>query len=105
MWNQTERLRTGLPRTNNMIEGWHRGVQASLDAEHPSIWKCISLFKKEEVLAVLQSQQLTAGQPGRREKRDQVAKTNRLLSLYENYEEMPLFQYLRGIGYNFNMNV
>ena len=33
-WNQFERLHYDLPRTNNIVEGWHRGIQSSMDVDH-----------------------------------------------------------------------
>ena len=37
MWNMYNRTRNHLPRTNNNVEGWHNGLQAHINACHPSL--------------------------------------------------------------------
>jgi hypothetical protein len=47
-WNRYVRIESELPRTNDSIEGWHRGIKSSLDGDHPSIWKFITFLINEE---------------------------------------------------------
>ena len=42
-WNIRERLTEGLPRTNNQVEGFHRGVQACLDCDRPSYMEVLKI--------------------------------------------------------------
>ena len=56
MFNHTDEE---LPRSNNAVEGWHRGFQANAAACHPTFWKFIGLLKNEESLirtVILQNQ-------------------------------------------------
>jgi len=46
LWNCVEAVHADLPKTNNAVEGWHRGFSELLGSNHPSIWKFISAFKK-----------------------------------------------------------
>jgi hypothetical protein len=39
-----------LQKTNNSVEGWHRGFKSSLSCYHPLFWKFIKQLEKEEVL-------------------------------------------------------
>ena len=39
-----------LPRTNNAVEGWHRGFQAHVSACHPVFWKFLEVLQKEETV-------------------------------------------------------
>ena len=104
-WKQAERLQSQLPITDNLIEGWPPGVQASLDGDRPTIWRCIRLLQKEEALASLLAEQIRAGQQERKEKRDQNSNTARLRTLLENFQGKPILQYLRGFSYNFELNL
>ena len=105
LWNMRDRLDERLPRTNNLIEAWHRGIQASLDGDHPSVWKCIDFLKKEEVLSRLLYEQIVAGQLGRKERNEVKAKSQRLRTLINRYDEMDPLEFLRGVTYNIDMNV
>jgi len=40
-WNCYNRVTDGQVRTNNAVEGWHRGFQSQLGATHPTLWKFI----------------------------------------------------------------
>lgn len=41
-------MNANLTRTNNNIEGWHRGFNTILKRKHPSIWDCIDALQKEQ---------------------------------------------------------
>ncbi|KAF0719628.1 MULE domain-containing protein, partial [Aphis craccivora] len=68
-----------IPRTNNSVEGWHNSFSSTLNVIHPSIWKCIEAFKKEESFNKIH--------PGI------------LWALKENIKTL-----LKGIAYNFQLN-
>ena len=56
-WNMFNRKDDELLRTNNAVEGWHRGFQAHVSACHHVLWKFEVLQKKETVagLGILQN--------------------------------------------------
>ncbi|KAK4880784.1 hypothetical protein RN001_008930 [Aquatica leii] len=37
IWNCFNSAMTGLPKTNNVVEGWHRSFECHISASHPSI--------------------------------------------------------------------
>ena len=47
-WNTFHRTDDELPRTNDAVEGWHRGFQAHVSACHPVFWKFPEVLQKEE---------------------------------------------------------
>ena len=49
-WNMFHRIDNELPRTNNAVEGWHRGFQLHVMTYHLSFWKFIDIMKQEEGL-------------------------------------------------------
>ena len=93
------------PRPNNMIEGWHRGIQASLDGDHPSIWQTIKFLQIEETAARTSMAQLVAGREIGKERREQILRTRQLLHIMQDYGNRNLMAYLTGVAQNFSLNV
>jgi len=52
-----------MPKTNNAVEGWHTGFEATLDAIHPNIFKFISAIHREQALVEANSEVVLAGNP------------------------------------------
>lgn len=105
LWNCYDAVLHDLPKTNNAIEGWHRGFSELLGASHPSIWKLIEGLQKEQSMNEMTIEQYIAGQqpaPGRRIYRDTAA---RIKAIVADYVNRPLLDYLRGIAHNLNLQV
>ena len=51
---------TDSPRTNNMVEAWHRVFQLEV-SKHPSVLKLVTMFILEQSLTELFIEQLSAG--------------------------------------------
>ena len=49
-WNMFHSTDNELPRTNNTLEGSHRGFQSHVKTCHPSFWKFIDIMKQEKGL-------------------------------------------------------
>ena len=47
VWNVTCRLNNGIPRTSNLIEGWHNRFQ--LGCHRPPIWRFLLEIMKEQI--------------------------------------------------------
>ena len=61
LWNVHDQVVHDLPRTNNSVEGWHRGFSQLLGAYHPTIWKFIDGLKKEQSMNEMKLEQFLAG--------------------------------------------
>ena len=99
MWNVSGRVTDVLPKTNNSVEGWHRGFQSSLSCSHPSFWKFIEQLKKEEALQHFSVVQLMCGASvlGRKKYRTCNARIQTLMS---RYQTMTTVDFLRAIAHN-----
>ena len=40
----------GIPRSNNLVEGWHNGFQKLVGYSNPTLWTFLTALKKEENL-------------------------------------------------------
>ena len=99
-WNVHNRLKDGLPRTNNHIEGWHRKLQASITSSHPNIWKFIDVLKKEQALVDVEINQILGGHKPPKQRKIYSQITERLNNLVEAYENRNILDFLRGIAHN-----
>lgn len=102
LWNCYDSVSTGLPKTNNALEGWHRGFAELLSCNHPTIWKFIKALKTEQAKNDLCVEQSLAGQQpplGRKKYRDCAQRITRIV---EQYGQIDIVDYLRGLAHNFN---
>ena len=61
LWNCYDATLNDLPKTNNAVEGWHRGFSQILGAYHPTIWKFIDGLKKEQNSNEMKIEQYISG--------------------------------------------
>jgi hypothetical protein len=105
LWNCFTSVINDLPKTNNSVEGRHRGFSQLLGAHHPSIWKFIDGLKKEQSLNELKIEQYIAGQAPPARRRIYRDSADRIKAKVERYGTEPLLDYLRGIANNFQLQV
>ncbi|XP_052119465.1 uncharacterized protein LOC127748746, partial [Frankliniella occidentalis] len=61
LWNQHQAARDNEPRTNNQTEGWHNRFQLVVGKSHPTLYKIIDEFKKEEADTRVMLNEIDAG--------------------------------------------
>ena len=105
LWNQHNRLQEGLPRTNNLLEGWHAGIQASLLGKNPTVWRFLNFLQHEESFQQGIIDSVVAGHDSRKEKKEDKARTKRIITLVQRYPNTPRAEFLRGVSYNFNLGI
>lgn len=104
-WNCYESAVSDIPRTNNSVEGWHSGFANLVGCSHPNIWKFIKCLKKEQCLSEVRVEQHLSGAqptPSKKVYRDTALRVRRIA---EDYENRDIMDYLRGIAYNFQLQV
>ena len=85
VWNMYMRTRDELSRTNNNVEGWHRGVQFHINACHPNFWKFLDVIKSEENLTRVKIVQYLGGHPDVPQKKKYVDFNIRIANIVQNY--------------------
>lgn len=48
LWNVCCRLNNGIPRTSNLVEGWHNRFQQKLDCHRPRMWRFLFELLREQ---------------------------------------------------------
>lgn len=105
MWNMSDRLQNGLPRTNNSVESWHSSFQGSLQCSHPSIWKLLADIISEHTFQQTVLAQAIAGTRPLKNKPVYKRINNSLKDLFARRENMPLLDFLRGCSYHLSLQV
>ena len=49
LWNQYDAVLAGLPRSNNLVEGWHNGFQTLFGTSNPKLWTFLLLSRRKRV--------------------------------------------------------
>ena len=100
MWNNHFMVQHGLPRTNNAVEAWHRSFACHMSCHHPSIWRFLTILKREQGLVeVKQAFYVSGRNPSKRKYSED--REHALKNLVDNYLLRPKFEFLRGITYHF----
>lgn len=102
VWNVHNSTETGADRTNNKIEGWHRGFRNFVNISHPSIFLFIqNIIKEQDRMELLYEQHLAGGtpQPKRRCYKDYEEKTR---AVVKRFNEMDPLDFLRALSHNLN---
>lgn len=104
MWNMYNRTLQGKSRTNNSVEGWHRGFQLSAGASFPNIYKFINFVKQDILLRNFEIVQLQSGHSGNRKNqkyKNVAVRISNIVSNYQSYENK--LDYIKSIAYNFEL--
>ena len=107
MWNVRRRTEEGIPRTNNRLEGFHRGIQSMFDGPHPSMWKFLAGLQREQVLQYTNFIQISTGNDVTVEGRKYEQVNRRLRTLIERHSigEVTTVAFLEGVAHNLNLSV
>ena len=100
MWNVCDRMAGGLPRTNNSLEGWHRGFSSTISSSQPDIYKLVRALRREEATARVTMAHIEAGLAPPRPKLQYRRIENNLTTIFNDYPNRNRLDYLRGISYN-----
>ena len=97
MWNVYFRTIDDLPRTNNALEGFHRGFESMLQMSNPDIWKFIEAIQRQQSLQSFSFAQMQLGKKVHTRKEDNFGRIKRIVCSAANYKEL---DYLKAIAVN-----
>ena len=100
LWNMFNRTDDDLPRTNDIVEGWHRSFQGHISICHPVVWKFLSVLQKEENMLRISIVQHLAGHPAPPPRKRYLDSSRRILRILGDYPNRQRLQYLRAIAHN-----
>ena len=103
MWSCFERVKTDLPRTNNALEGWHRGFLQQVSSHHPTLWKFLDALKREQDLQDIHIAKLRAGSQTMKSNKKYRDLNERLKKLVTTFDEYSVVEYLRTVAHNLHL--
>lgn len=104
MWNQRMRTEQGLPRTNNMAEGWHNAFQSSVSFSHPTLTKFARILQRENALQETNLIQINQGREIKTRLKKYEAVNRRLRRLIADPPQSTM-EFLSAISANLEINV
>ena len=102
-WNMYDQTIGDLPRTNNVLEDWHRRFQANVGAYHPNVWKFIDILKRERSLNHVNISQVRADHQPEPQRRRYQDSNRRIKNIVQDYHNRDRLQYLRGLAHNISL--
>ena len=106
VWNVHDATLNNDPRTNNICEGWNNKFHNLVGHHHPSIWRVIDWFPKEETTVRIVRQQDNVGWQSKQGRQRYIRMQGRLRNLCADRRDArkTVEQTLRGIGWNIRLN-
>ena len=103
-WSVYQRVLDGEPRTNNLIEGWHRRFQVIVNKSHPNIHEFMKRLKEEQQTSASRILQLVAGQPAKKPRKKVSTMNDKIVKIVTDYKNRTLQDYLKGLIFNIQYN-
>ena len=103
VWNVHDATVNNDPRTNNVCEGWNNKFFNLVGHYHPSVWRSIEWFQREEAtVSTLMQQDAVGTQTHKRVKQRYVLMQERLRNLCADCRagRKTVREMLRGVGWN-----
>ena len=75
---------TRFPRTNNAVEGWHRGFQTHNSTCHHVLWKFVEVLQKEDTVVRVGILQIEGGYQPPAQRRRYVDCNQRILRIVDD---------------------
>jgi hypothetical protein len=102
MWNIWDRTTEGHARTNNAIEGWHRGLESTLGMTRPTLWKFLDAMRIKFRYQQQELAQVAAGNYHHAQRAEWQRLTHRLQVICRRYNNppSPVIEHLQSIAMN-----
>ena len=100
LWNVNERVQQNLPRTTNVVEGWHNAFTNSAAQAHANIWTFVDCIKREHATVRMKAIQDDAGVLPPRRKRRYAELNTRITFIVNDFDNRTIMGFLRATSYN-----
>ena len=100
MWNLHDRIKKGLPTTNNLVEVWHGAISADAK-KHLTVNKTVELLRKEQgmmevkILKAINGEDVVRIQKGSR-----LTKDSNIKRIVNSYKSANIYEHLTGLANN-----
>ena len=84
-WNQFERTKSGLARTNNQVEAWNKAFATAMKTKHPPLWKLVKHIQREINHVKSKQLHLKQGQFKPRHYKKNLKMSEKIRNITQNY--------------------
>lgn len=104
LWNMFDRVKAGLPTTNNSLEAWHGSFQRMLDCHHPAVIELISQLQKEQSYTDIRISRFKSGVRKKESPHSKyVIRKHKIKAMVDSYTFSAVTEYLEAMSYNFTL--
>ncbi|PKY57294.1 hypothetical protein RhiirA4_331280 [Rhizophagus irregularis] len=103
LWSVYDSIETGVPRTQNIAEAWHRRWDILLGQSHVGLYTMIEQLQKEQQSVELQIECIIRGEQRPPTKKALIDREKRIMTICNDRENRSLMEFLRGIAHNLSL--
>ena len=97
-WNVTSRLHNSIPRTSNLVEGWHNRFQQKLGCHRPGMWRfLLELLREQNRTENTYSRIQIDRFPRHARKKDRLV-NQKLKNIHGNIRKMSTMKYIGAVA-------
>ena len=103
LWSVHDSIEPGIPRTQNIVEAWHRRWNILVGESHVGVHTIIQELQKEQQNVEFQIECIIRGEKKPPTKKALVDREKRIMTIINDRENRSLMDFLRGIAHNLSL--
>jgi len=103
LWSVSELMDHGIPRTQNIVEAWHRRWSTLVGKPHVGVYTMIEELQKEQQRVDLEIECINRGEPKPKQKKQIIDREKRIMTVYKDISNRSVLEFLRGLAHNISM--
>ena len=103
LWSVYDSNELEIPRTQNIVEAWHRRWEILVGESHVGLFTIIDEIKREQKQVELQIECIIRGELRKKQKKIFIERENRIMSIINDRNNRPLMDFLYGIAHNLSL--
>ncbi|CAF2879240.1 unnamed protein product [Rotaria sp. Silwood2] len=104
LWSIYEQVIQDLPRSNNVVDGWHHAFNSRVSIKHPSITKLVKCILREQSKFQINIERLRAGEQPKKKRKVYANLDARLERITLSYDVNNIEEYLTRIAINLKIS-
>ena len=96
-------IESGIPRTQNAIEAWHRRWETLVGKSHVGVYTIIQEFQREQRQVEIQVEKILRGEQRPKQKKSTINREKRIMTVFNDRANRSVMDFLRGIAHNISL--
>ncbi|KAG8237555.1 hypothetical protein J437_LFUL017180 [Ladona fulva] len=103
LWSAYDQIESGIPRTQNNVEPWHRRFNTLVGRPHIGVYKIIQEIAQDQIRVQRRVEEIVRGRHSTPSKKRYVHKERRLQAIIADRQNRSVIDFVRGIAHNINL--